>query len=218
MRVRVVATPGHTDTHLAYIIDTGPSPTDPNAAPLVFTGGSLLYGSVGRTDLIDPARTDELTRAQYHSAHRLTDLLPDQAQVLPTHGFGSFCPSGSATGGDFSTIGQEKTRNDALTELDEDTFVAKLVAGLTAYPAYYAHLAPLNRQGPGPADLSPPTTLDPGELHKRIADGEWVVDLRDRTAYAAGHLTGTIGIALGQQFATYLGWLIPWSHPTHPDR
>src|SRR5512138_559633 len=41
MRVRVLATPGHTFTHLAYALDAGGEPV------AVFTGGSLLYGSVG---------------------------------------------------------------------------------------------------------------------------------------------------------------------------
>ncbi len=207
IRVRVLATPGHTDTHVAYVMDAGDG-----ESPVVFTGGSLLYGSVGRTDLIDPDRTEELTRAQYRSARRLAAELPDDAAVYPTHGFGSFCSSGSASGGDSSTIGAEKEANDALTT-DEDAFVDKLIAGLTAYPAYYAHMGARNRQGPGPVDLSPPTPVDSDELRKRVAAGEWVVDLRNRTAYAAEHLSGTVGIELGGQFSTYLGWLIPWGSP-----
>jgi hydroxyacylglutathione hydrolase len=107
LTMRVVATPGHTNTHLSYIVDDGQSP------PAVFTGGSLLFGSVGRTDLVDPGRTEELTRAQFHSARRLADLLADDAAVYPTHGFGSFCSS-AATGGVASTIGAERARNDAL--------------------------------------------------------------------------------------------------------
>lgn len=213
LRVRVIATPGHTDTHLSYVIDSYVIDADEGGPAAVFTGGSLLYGSVGRTDLIDPSRTDELTRAQYHSAHRLAGELPDDTALYPTHGFGSFCSSGPASGGEGSTIGVERQRNDALTETDEDAFVARLIAGLTAYPAYYAHMGARNRQGPGPIDLSPPAPMDPDELAKRIAAGEWVVDLRDRTAYAAEHLASTIGIALGGQFSTYLGWLIPWGSP-----
>lgn len=207
MRVRVVATPGHTDTHLAFVISGGPGPA------AVFTGGCLLYGSVGRTDLVDPARTEELTRAQYRSAHRLVDLLDDDARIFPTHGFGSFCSAGSSSGGENSTVGQERTRNDAFTATNEDTFVAQLVAGLTAYPAYYAYMGARNRAGAGPVDLSAPQQVNPTELRERISAGEWVVDLRDRTAYAAEHLVGTISIALSQQFATYLGWLIPWGIP-----
>lgn len=207
MRVRVVATPGHTDTHLAFVISGGPGPA------AVFTGGCLLYGTVGRTDLVDPARTEELTRAQYRSAHRLVDLLDDDVRIFPTHGFGSFCSAGSRSGGEDSTVGQERTRNDAFIATNEDTFVAQLVAGLTAYPAYYAYMGARNRAGAGPVDLSAPQQVSPTELRERISAGEWVVDLRDRTAYAAEHLVGTISIALSQQFATYLGWLIPWGIP-----
>ncbi|GAY12733.1 metallo-beta-lactamase family protein [Pseudonocardia sp. N23] len=207
LTVRVVATPGHTDTHLAYVVGDGEGP------PAVFTGGSLLFGSVGRTDLVDPARTDELTRAQYHSARKLAEILDDDTVVFPTHGFGSFCSTGPASTGDHSTIGTERSRNDALLEPDEDAFVERLITGLTAYPSYYAHMGARNRQGPGAADLSAPERVDAEQLRRRIKAGEWVVDLRDRTAYATEHVHGTIGIALGPQFATYLGWLIPWGTP-----
>jgi hydroxyacylglutathione hydrolase len=208
--VRVLATPGHTDTHLSYAVTDSSQPGQP---PAVFTGGSLLFGSVGRTDLVDPARTDELTRAQYHSARRLADELPDPAPIYPTHGFGSFCSSGPASGGSDSTIGVERRRNDALTSDDEDEFVERLVANLTAYPTYYAHMSALNRGGPAAPDMSPPARVDATELAKRISAGEWVVDLRDRVAYAADHLRGTVSIALGEQFCTYVGWLAPWGGP-----
>ncbi len=205
MTITAVATPGHTLSHLAYVIT---DPTDDSTA--VFTGGSLLYGSVGRTDLLGDHLTRELTHHQFHSAHHLADLLDDATPVYPTHGFGSFCSAGSATGGDTSTIGEEKRINDALTTADEETFVDTLIANLTAYPAYYAHMGPANLAGPGPANLAAPSTLGPDELRKQLDAGEWVVDLRDRTAYASDHLAGTVSIALGTQFSTYLGWLMPW--------
>ncbi len=208
LEVRVIATPGHTHEHLSYAVSQR---GDDRVA--VFTGGSLLYGSVGRTDLVSEDATDELTRAQYRSARKLVADLPDSAEVFPTHGFGSFCSSGSAAGGDSSTIGEEKKRNDALTEDDEDTFVTKLVENLTAYPSYYAHMGARNAEGPGPIDLSPPESVDAAELRRRIDAGDWVVDLRDRKVYPTGHVRGTVGFDLGAQFATYLGWLIPWGTP-----
>jgi hydroxyacylglutathione hydrolase len=205
LTVRALATPGHTHTHLSYVVSTAD-----DEAPAVFTGGSLLYGSVGRTDLLGAAHTDTLTRAQFRTAHRLAAELPDPTEIYPTHGFGSFCSSGPAAGGDRSTIGDEKKRNDALTTPDEDTFVENLLANLTAYPAYYAHMAPRNLEGPGPMDLSAPQPVDAPGLRDRIAHGDWVVDLRSRTIYPTQHLPGSIGIELGGQFSTYLGWLIPW--------
>jgi hydroxyacylglutathione hydrolase len=39
------------------------------------------------------------------------------------------------------------------------------------------------------------------------------VDLRHRTAFAAGHLGGTYGFALSESFVTYLGWLYAWGAP-----
>ncbi len=206
LEIQVIATPGHTHTHLSYAV----SHHDDSDDRAVFTGGSLLYGSVGRTDLLGDDHTDELTRAQFHSARKLVSLLPADTGVYPTHGFGSFCSSGSAAGGDSSTIGEERKRNDALTEDDEDAFVAALVENLTAYPSYYAHMGAINKEGPGPIDLSPPQSVDAAELRRRVDAGEWVVDLRDRKVYPAGHLRGSIGIDLGGQFATYLGWLMPW--------
>jgi glyoxylase-like metal-dependent hydrolase (beta-lactamase superfamily II) len=114
--------------------------SDEDGAPVVFSGGSLLYGSVGRTDLVDTERTEELAHAQYRSARRLAALLPGEAGVFPTHGFGSFCSAGSTGEGPQGTLADELMGNDALTEPDENRFVERLVAGLTAYPAYYAHM------------------------------------------------------------------------------
>ena len=44
------------------------------------------------------------------------------------------------------------------------------------------------------------------------------VDLRNRTAFAAGHAPGTLNFGIDGQFATYLGWLIPWGTPVTAGR
>jgi glyoxylase-like metal-dependent hydrolase (beta-lactamase superfamily II)/rhodanese-related sulfurtransferase len=206
LRVRAIATPGHTYTHLSYALESDGEQVG------VFTGGSLLFGATGRPDLLGHDHTHDLVHHQFASAHRLAEELPEQAQVLPTHGFGSFCSAGSTGETTASTIGQEKRANPALTQ-DEERWVADTLAGLDAYPAYYAHMGPANSDGPGAPDLSTPESADKDVLAKRIANGEWVVDLRTRTAFAAGHVTGTLNFGLDGQFATYLGWLIPWGTP-----
>jgi glyoxylase-like metal-dependent hydrolase (beta-lactamase superfamily II)/rhodanese-related sulfurtransferase len=211
MRITVLATPGHTFTHLSYALADLGAGGDTGRDVGVFSGGSLLFGATGRPDLLGPAHTRALVRHQHASAHRLADLLPDAAEVFPTHGFGSFC---SATQSDAtsSTIGREKQANPVLTQ-DEETYVHELLAGLGAWPAYYAHMAPANATGPGAPDLSPPERADAAELRRRIEAGEWVVDLRNRTAFAAGHAPGTLNFGLDGGFATYLGWLVPWGTP-----
>ncbi len=205
LNIRVLATPGHTFTHLSYALEAA------GHRHAVFTGGSLLYGSTGRPDLLGTEHADELARAQHASAHRLAAELPADADVYPTHGFGSFC-SATQSEGNASTIGKESLVNPALT-LDVDDFVAQTLAGLDVYPAYYAHMSPANAAGPGAPDLSPPARASAEELRRRIEAGEWVVDLRARRAFAAGHLPGTLSFDLDGAFATYLGWLIPWDTP-----
>lgn len=205
-RLQAMHTPGHTHHHMSYVLH------DPAGTVAgVFTGGSMLHGTTGRTDLLGPDETQALTRAQYRSVRRLAAELPGDADVYPTHGFGSFC-SATPASGDASTIGDERRANPALTQ-DEQTYVATLLAGLSAYPSYYAHMGVINAQGPTPVDLSMPEPVDPDVLRRRIDAGEWVVDLRHRRAFAAGHVCGTLGFELSESFVTYLGWLHRWGAP-----
>ncbi|QEU96879.1 MBL fold metallo-hydrolase [Streptomyces kanamyceticus] len=205
LALRALATPGHTPHHTSYAL------TDDGRGVAVFTGGSLLIGTVGRPDLVEPRLTEQLARAQHASAHRLADELDDEVPVLPTHGFGSFCSSSQAEG-DATTIGKERETNDALTK-DVDAFVADLLAGLDDVPAYYAHMGPANAAGPAPVDLTPPGRADAEEIASRLAAGEWVVDLRSRMAFAEGHVAGSFNFEGEGKLATYLAWLIPWGKP-----
>lgn len=206
LAVKAVATPGHTHTHLSYIVARG----DEQA---VFSGGSLLYGSVGRTDLVHADDTVRLTHDQYASVRRLVAEAEQDAALYPTHGFGSFCSSGPATGAGSSTVGEQVEANHALTDPDEEHFVEELIANLTAYPSYYAHMGPANAAGPTPADLTVPISLDADQLNQRLEDGEWVVDLRNRVAFASNHLQGTVSFEYGDgsSFTTFLGWVLPWN-------
>ena len=210
IRLRVLHTPGHTHHHVSYVLEDAQS-NGAGAVRAVFTGGSMLYGATGRTDLVSPAATDELTHAQFHSVRRIARELPAPTEVFPTHGFGSFC-SATPTTGTASTVGEQLRANPALT-MEEQQYVDTLLAGLDAYPAYYAHMGPINRSGPTPVDLSLPEPVDSTELRRRLEAGEWVVDLRQRTAFAAGHLPRSLNFELGTNFVTYLGWLYTYGEP-----
>jgi glyoxylase-like metal-dependent hydrolase (beta-lactamase superfamily II)/rhodanese-related sulfurtransferase len=205
MRVRAIHTPGHTFTHLSYALESHGQTFG------AFTGGSLLFGSTGRPDLLGPEHAEALARHQHASARRLADSLPPDTKLFPTHGFGSFCAATQAAGTG-STLQHESRTNPVLTH-DADTYVRELLAGLLPFPAYYAHIAPLNAAGPAGSDLTPVQRADPAELRRRIACGEWVVDLRHRRAFAAAHVPGTLNFGIDGSFVTYLGWLIPWDTP-----
>ena len=149
IRLQVMHTPGHTHQHVSYVLRDATE-----AVRAVFTGGSMLYGTTGRTDLLGAEHTEALTHAQYRSVRRLADELPAETDVYPTHGFGSFC-SATPASGNASTIADERTNNPALTQ-DEGAYVTELLNGLAAYPAYYAHMGVINKAGPTPVDLSMP--------------------------------------------------------------
>jgi hydroxyacylglutathione hydrolase len=206
LRLQAWATPGHTDEHLSFLMLDGDRPVG------VFTGGSLLVGAAARTDLVDPARTEELARAQYRSVQRLLSL-PDDVAVWPTHGAGSFCAA-PAGGQRTSTIGAERVGNTLLRAGDEDSFVAELIAGLGSYPPYFRRLGEANRRGPHVLpprlDLEPmtPTTVATAQ-----AAGATIVDVRPVPAFASSHVPGALSIPLRPAFATWLGWLADHDRP-----
>jgi rhodanese-related sulfurtransferase len=177
----------------------------------VFTGGSMLYGAVGRPDLIGPEATVGLAHDQWRSVRRLADDLDEGTWVYPTHGFGSFCAATQQEGNQ-GTIADEQVTNPALTQ-DESDFVEQMLAALDVFPAYYAHMGPTNAAGPAEVDLSLPEPADPDELRRRIDAGEWVVDLRSREIFARGHVRGSLSFDLDGPFIAYLSWMVPWGTP-----
>lgn len=201
--IQALHTPGHTFTHMSYILLT--KDNDPRG---IFTGGSLLHGSTGRPDLLGWDQAPTLAGMQHGSAHRIADLLEDKISIHPTHGFGSFCAA-TSTSGDSSTIGDERNSNPALL-LDKKTFIEQTLAGLDAFPAYYKHMGPANYEGAGPIDLSDLNRMSTDEILKAIESGAWAVDLRPKSLYTKGHLPGSMSFGIDGSFATYLGWLFPY--------
>ena len=201
--IKALHTPGHTFTHLSYILVD-----EQGKSSGIFTGGSMLHGSTGRPDLLGPENATKLAQLQHGSAHRITEFLDDAAPIYPTHGFGSFCAA-TSTSGSSSNIQDEKRGNPAL-QLTVERFVRETLAGLDTFPAYYKYMGPENLAGAGPIDFSELPRLSTVELLKRIAGDSWVVDLRDKDSWAKAHLAGTTNFGVSGSFATYLGWLFPY--------
>ena len=202
------ATPGHTPEHLSWELQDGDG--RPQA---LFSGGSLLIGGVGRTDLLGRARIAEMTAAQFGTMRRLAEL-PDEVVVHPTHGAGSFCVAGDIDIGGQATIGALKRWNPSFAATDLASFEAELSAGRTRYPAYYRRMAPLNRRGPRRLSGAPsPQALTSEQFSEARSAGAWVLDARDRWAFAEAHVQGSWNIEAGDAFAAYAGWLLPFDAP-----
>ncbi len=203
LALRAIATPGHTPEHLAYLL------VDHDTPAALFSGGSLMVGTVGRTDLLGPEQAEPLAR-QLHRALR-TDILtlPDDLAVYPTHGAGSFCsaPGDSAR---TTTIGIERSTNPLLAVDDEDEFVHRLLGGLGTFPTYFRSLPERNRLGPRAYPSLPPLARLPAErVASLLEDGAVLIDARPIDRFAAGHPTGALSNALRGVFASWLGWLVP---------
>jgi hydroxyacylglutathione hydrolase len=209
LTLEVIATPGHTPEHLAYLLRDGTRPV------ALFSGGTMMAGGVARPDLLSAEQTEPLARAAYRSIHQRLLTLPDELAVYPTHGGGSFCSVGGG-GERTTTIGRERASNPLLADgPDEDTFVARLLGSLGSYPPYFLELRDVNRAGPavhGPT--SPPLPkLDLEAFDAAVADGAEVVDVRRIDGFAAGHVPGSLSNPWRTQFATWLGWLVGREQP-----
>jgi len=194
--LRPIHTPGHTPEHTSYLVLIDGVPV------ALFSGGSLLVGSAGRTDLLGEERAASLARLQHRSLHRLAGL-PREVLVLPTHGGGSLCTTaepGAAT----STIGAEADGNPLLAVRSPEEFARRLLAHPRPIPAFYRRMGPLNVRG-GPPMPSPDV---PVLSAARLPADVQVVDMRPREAMAAGFLPGAVGIELGEDFGSWAGWLL----------
>ena len=206
LTLRTLATPGHTDEHLSYLL------LDDSRELGVFSGGSLISGSAARVDLVASERTEELARAQYRSVRRLAALAPETA-LWPTHGGGSFC-STAAGDASASSIGAERAANPLLAVADEDEFVRALTASMGSFPTYFRRLGEANRRGwhwlAAPPSLSP---IAAGRAARAVDAGAVLVDVRPLAAFARCHPAGAVSIPLRPAFASWLGWLVPQGRP-----
>lgn len=198
-------TPGHTLAHTSYVIGRD---EDAGAA---FTGGSLLVGAAGRSDLLGDPLARQLAVLQFGSLQRLA-ALPNDTGVYPTHGEGSFCTA-SGAGRSTSTIGIEKAENPLYRFESAEAFADDQLAGLVPYPAYYQFMGPINRSEPTAIAIGEVPELSPDEIEAHLAAGGSVLDGRDRSSFAGGHVPGSIGIEIGTSFAPWAGWLLPYDAP-----
>lgn len=199
-------TPGHSPEHLSYLL------LEDGELAGIFTGGSLMVGTAGRTDLVSPEMTVPLARAQYRSLQRLMEF-PDTTPVWPTHGAGSFCSAGGS-GERVTTIGAERSTNPLLQAEGEDAFVEALLGSLGTFPDYFLRLGEINKSGPAVLHGEPGLTpLSAAAVEELMTAGAQVIDARQPADYAAGHVPGSVSITFRPVFATWLGWLATTDRP-----
>jgi glyoxylase-like metal-dependent hydrolase (beta-lactamase superfamily II)/rhodanese-related sulfurtransferase len=204
VQIEVWSTPGHTPESISLVVRPAPG-AEPAA---VLTGDTLFIGDVGRPDLLVAADVpaEQLGAQLYDSITRLAGL-PGATLVLPAHGAGSACGK-SLSPETVSTIGEQRDSNYALAPMSKERFVELVTEGQPAAPGYFAYDAALNRQARPLMDERPLTSMDLQSVDAATATGAVVVDVRPVSEFAAGHLAGSLGIALDGRFAEQAGSII----------
>jgi hydroxyacylglutathione hydrolase len=196
----VLETPGHTPESICLVV------TDPEKSPgpwAILTGDTLFIGDVGRPDLSPRHTPAQLAGLLYDSLHEKLLKLPDNVLVYPAHGAGSLCGKNMRAERS-STIGTERLTNYALQIKSRDEFIAQLTSNLPARPEYFMKDAEINRNGAAAlSELLPLRAIAPRELQAMLAEGEVALDVRPGDEFAAGHVPGSVNIALSGQFASW---------------
>jgi len=200
MRIQVLETPGHTLESICLVVtdeEKGPKPW------AVLTGDTLFIGDVGRPDLSRTHTPIELAGMLYDSLHEKVLKLPDDVIVYPAHGAGSLCGR-SMRAERFSTIGTERLTNRALQVKSREEFVHELTTNLPSRPDYFLQDAELNRQGARTlSELPDLESLSAQQLALELGNGAKALDVRPCDRFAAGHVPGSVNIALSGQFASW---------------
>jgi len=212
VRIRALATPGHTPEGMCFVV-TDEESSPKNASGLlqphaVLTGDTLFIGDVGRPDLAPNHTPQQLASLLYDSLHKKLLALPDATLVYPAHGAGSLC--GRAMRAEkSSTIGTERLTNYAVQIPTRDEFIRQMTTNLPTRPNYFAEDAEINRSGASAlTELAALPVLPPAEVHTRLLQNAWVLDVRSGDQFAAGHVPGSVNIALSGQFASWAGAIL----------
>jgi hydroxyacylglutathione hydrolase len=206
LRVRCVATPGHTPEHVSFLVSDLGRADDPQ---YLFSGGALLVGHIARVDLLGPELEERLARDAYTTLRDKILSLADYVAVFPTHGGGSACTATVATSR-WTTLGFERRHNDIARAAAGDflAFHEAIALHLPVAPAYYPHVRALNHRGVTLPDRRPlPLLSDP------LPSGVALLDPRPPHQYGAAHRRGALNIVGNDGFAVRCGAVVPFGTP-----
>lgn len=211
VRIEAIETPGHTPESLCYLIIDKKAGIEPQS---VLTGDTLFVGEVGRPDLLvgGGVSSEDLASQLYDSLHQKLMKLADKTIVYPAHGAGSMCGKniGKET---FTTIGDQRKFNYALQIGDRNDFIKSVCSEQPEAPRYFSYNASLNQREHATLQEHLPRALTPLSAEKILEmqkSGACILDSRNPSEFARGHLRGSINIGLGGNYASWAGTVLDY--------
>ena len=208
--LRALETPGHTPEGISWlVIDSEVS----NEPVKVLTGDTLFIGDVGRPDLVGSKgfTAEQMAGMLYDSLHTKLLVLRDEVEIYPAHGAGSACGR-NISKETSSTIGEQRQTNYALRPMPRDEFIKLMTSDLPEAPSYFSMDAEINRRGAGMLSEIDVPALTPEEVNVRMQQGALVLDVRESTAFANGHVPSSLNIGLKGNYAPWSGSLLKPEH------
>lgn len=206
IQLKALHTPGHTPEHIAWLcFDMARSATVPRC---IFTGDLLFFGSVGRPDLLGPGEFEALAASLYQSLFTVLEQFPDDVEIFPAHGAGSFCGK-SISDRPSSTLGFERQFNSSLQKKDLSAWIENLTKDMPMAPMAYGKIKEINTGEPKLMRelFKSETRLTPHEFSQKL-----FIDVRSPEAFAAKHLKNSINIPIKGAFSSWLEMVLMPEH------
>jgi hydroxyacylglutathione hydrolase len=206
--LEIIETPGHTNESISIIVIDKDASDD---TYMVFTGDSLFAGEIGRCDLSGEGNKREMANKMYTSLFKKILSLGDNVIVCPAHGSGSICGA-DIREQEITTIGYEK-KNNPLLQKDKNGFIEAKINENLYTPPYFKKMEKNNLEGPALLCKLPYLKpLSMNEVKNLMAKDAQVIDVRDPTAFAGGHIPKSLNI-WKDGLPAYAGWFLNFEEP-----
>ena len=206
--LEVFKTPGHTDDSISIKLNDMDISND---VYMVFTGDTIFTGEVGRCDLYGEEEIPRMARNIYESIFQKILPLGDEVILCPAHGSGSVCGA-DIREQEFTTIGYEK-RTDQILKKSREDFIEYKINEKLYTPPYFNKMEKNNKEGPKLLCKLPyikPLSMD--EVKGFLENDAQIVDVRNPTAFAGGHIPRTLNI-WREGIPAFAGWFLNYKKP-----
>lgn len=198
-------TPGHTPEHVMWLL------LDKDNVPRkAFTGDFLLFGSLGRPDLLGEKTLSLLSNQLYNSVFNTLAKLPDAVEIYPAHGAGSLCGKGISPQAS-STLGEQRKNNPFLILKPKEEWIRSVLSNMPPAPRYFSIVKQMNLSGVTLIEELPPLKeFSPLDILAQDPKEVFFLDVRNKEDFSSNHLAGSINIPFSPLFLSWAAQMVSY--------